>query len=86
MTRAELYDWIIKKHKCVQAPLKESTTGRSIKILNKALNRYVYIDLPFDDREVKTFQCFHICNGLGIPIPEECNCHDKLEIKQVHVR
>lgn len=86
MTRAELYRWLIQKHGCKQAPLKESTTGRSIKIVNEALGRYAFLDLPFDDTDVKPFQCFHICNQLGVPIPEECDCNDKLEVKKVHVR
>ena len=57
MTRKELYDWIAS-HGCKQEPLKESTTGRSIKIVNPPLKRNVYLVMPIDARMIKAMSVF----------------------------
>lgn len=70
MTRADFVDWLIA-HGCDKVPIEGiNVTGRQIKFVNRRFNRYAYVDLPIDNREVQDYQIIHICDNLGVAYPD----------------
>jgi hypothetical protein len=76
MTRETFVDWL-KVHGCKQEAIEGvNVTARQIKFVNPTNNRYVYVDLPIDDREVADYQVMHASSTLAIPYPD-CVQHEE---------
>lgn len=85
MTRSDFRDWLLN-HGCELEPLKESLTGNSIKVVNPKTNRYIFLDLPINERPVKLYYVCTSCIKLGIPVPDKCKHMEELEdiIRKTH--
>ena len=85
MTKADLRDWFMA-HGCTIEPLKDYFQGNSVKVLNPKNQRHVYMDMPIDERPVKSYSVCKECMILGIPIPDICKDTEELakHIKNKH--
>ena len=77
MTKIDFRDWLIAQG-CEFEPLKESTTGNSIKIVSPK-GRHAYLTLPIDNSHAKHYMVCTICVKLMIPMPDECKHMEDLE-------
>lgn len=83
MTREELVLWL-NAYDCTQEPIEGvNVTGRQIKYVNPKNNRYAYIDLPIDDREVPAYLVIHVCMKLGIEFPD-CVKHEESRFNNIN--
>ena len=77
MKRIDLRDWLTV-HKCKFEPLKDSTTGNSIKVIGP-YGQHVFLDTPFDEKPVKPYMVCKICDQLGIETPDICKEYIELQ-------
>ncbi len=81
MTRADLYDWI-RSYGCEIIPLPEHKAN-IIHVKNPKNGHMYWINLPIDERLVRDFTVFKVCNELCIPVPTHAtymkSIHDDIE-------